>query len=306
MSKAENKELEVLAREFQEATGIRADFSKCESPSRSMMALRRMMDAYYDRMDKSAELLDLLKRFSGNGEDFKREYINGLNINIDEPYMLFLVKVIKGSLKGMLSQFRSIICEGAGDFVLDGDGEIIVIKRAKKPDLKEGSLKTAEMIYDSLSAEFMVECIVAYAPCADSFASLPTSLSRARRTMDAGEIFSEKGPIFSFESMEIELLVMDLPKETCLSFLKSYASLDKIKKMGGDFLRTVFAFYDHGLAISETAKDLFIHRNTLVYRLEKLHSLTGLDIRKFEDAMKFRLIFMIYRRLKGSFSQIFS
>ena len=121
---------------------------------------------------------------------------------------------------------------------------------------------------------------------------------QADMALEVGRVFYEEKTILAYNELGIGRLIHQLPESLCQMFLREVFDGDVVGMFDDEELQTVFTFFDNNLNISETARQLYIHRNTLVYRLEKIQKKTGLDVRVFEDALTFKIAVMVERHLK--------
>lgn len=153
--------------------------------------------------------------------------------------------------------------------------------------------RIANMLADMLDTQAMISARIACGSPADSLTGLSQSYKEARMTMDVGKIFFPGQQIISYENLGIGRLIYQLPPSLCEVFLKETFDHNVFKELDKESMTTILQFFDNNLNISETARQLYLHRNTLVYRLEKLEKTTGMDLRKFDEAMIFKIAMMV-------------
>ncbi|MEE0955128.1 MAG: helix-turn-helix domain-containing protein [Eubacterium sp.] len=153
--------------------------------------------------------------------------------------------------------------------------------------------RIADMLGDMLDTQAMISVRIACGSPADSLTGLSQSYKEARMTMDVGKIFFPDQKIISYENLGIGRLIYQLPPSLCEVFLKETFDHNVFKELDKESMTTILRFFDNNLNISETARGLYLHRNTLVYRLEKLEKTTGMDLRKFDEAMTFKIAMMV-------------
>jgi carbohydrate diacid regulator len=154
--------------------------------------------------------------------------------------------------------------------------------------------KQAFTIADTLNTEAMISVRVACGEPTDQLAHLSQCYKEAQLAMEVGRIFLPDRHVLSYAKLGIGRLIYQLPLNLCRVFLNETFEHDVFSELDDETLLTIRNFFENDLNISETARQLFIHRNTLVYRLEKLQKTTGLDIRKFDEAMTFKIAMMVY------------
>ena len=156
----------------------------------------------------------------------------------------------------------------------------------------------AKVIVDTLSMEAMVNVRVAYGTIVQELKEVSRSYKEADMALEVGRVFYGERGVLAYNELGIGRLVHQLPRSLCEMFLKEVLAGNATEMFDDEELITVYAFFDNNLNISETARKLFIHRNTLVYRLEKIQRKTGLDVRVFEDALTFKIAVMVEKHLK--------
>ena len=156
----------------------------------------------------------------------------------------------------------------------------------------------AKTITDTLSAEAMMKVRVAYGTVVEELKDVSKSYKEAAMALDVGRIFYSERTILAYNELGIGRLIHQLPVSLCEMFLQEVFTGDAFEQFDEETLVTVYKFFDNNLNVSETARQLYIHRNTLVYRLEKIQKSTGLDVRVFDDALTFKIAMMVASHIK--------
>lgn len=194
--------------------------------------------------------------------------------------------VIMETVKGLFSDKNK-------DFVTEVDEQnIILVKDATELGSEEEAENIARMIVDTLHAEAMVRVRVGYGTAVDKLQDIPKSYQEAKMALEVGNIFYVESETISYARLGIGRLIYQLPMSLCEMFIAEIFGERKLD-LDDETLVTIQKFFENNLNISETARQLYVHRNTLVYRLERLQKMIGLDIRKFEDAMTFKIAMMV-------------
>jgi carbohydrate diacid regulator len=149
------------------------------------------------------------------------------------------------------------------------------------------------MLEDIMDTEVMLKSRVSYGTIVEELRELSKSYKEARMALDVGKIFYNGDRIHSYDALGIGRLIYQLPANLCKLFIEEIYGEDLPKEVDEEILHTATVFLDNNLNVSETARQLYIHRNTLVYRIEKLKSATGLDVRVFDDALTFKIATMV-------------
>lgn len=222
-----------------------------------------------------------------------------LHIEVDAPRIVYVIEVqveqdevARQLLKGLYGGKR-------GNFITAvDDRHLILIRTLKKRESYEDLEEEAKVIVDMLNMEAMISVRLAYGTIAKDLKDTTRSYKEATMALAVGNIFSMEKTIISYNSLGIGRLIYQLPVGLCKMFLNEVFGKITPDDIDEETMANVLKFYECNLNVSETARALFIHRNTLVYRLERLRDYVGLDIRIFEDAMTFKLALMVYNYLK--------
>jgi len=186
-----------------------------------------------------------------------------------------------------------------GDYLTEvEENSVILIKSLSSEEEYEELEQCARTAVDMLGTEAMVDARAAYGTIVTELRDLSKSYKEARMAMDVGQIFYAGRKVLSYNELGIGRLIYQLPVNLCRMFLQEIFGDYDPTAIDQESLATIQTFFDNNLNVSETSRQLFIHRNTLVYRMEKLQKATGLDIRAFEDAMTFRIALMVSDYMK--------
>jgi carbohydrate diacid regulator len=181
-----------------------------------------------------------------------------------------------------------------GDYLTEVDeNSVILIKALEEQDGYDTLEEVAKTAVDMLNMEAMVKVRSAYGTIVDELKDLSRSYKEAKMAMDVGRIFYAGKRVISYNELGIGRLIYQLPPSLCRMFIQEIFGSDELIEFDHEILTTIDTFFENNLNVSETARQLFVHRNTLVYRIEKLQKSTGLDIRTFEDAMTLKIALMV-------------
>jgi carbohydrate diacid regulator len=139
---------------------------------------------------------------------------------------------------------------------------------------------------------------VAYGNPVNEIKEVSRSYKEARMALDVGRIFFEEQDIIAYSQLGIGRLIYQLPIPLCKMFIQEIFDGRNPEEFDEETLTTIQKFFENSLNVSETSRQLFIHRNTLVYRLDKLQKSTNLDLRIFEDAITFKIALMVVEYMK--------
>ena len=189
---------------------------------------------------------------------------------------------------------KSLFASRPKDFITAVDEKsIIIVKELKDTDTFEDMNQTARMLVDMLNAEAMSQVRVSYGNPVNEIKSVSRSYKEAKMALEVGKIFYADKNVVPYNNLGIGRLIYQLPIPLCEMFMTEVFGENLPDTFDEETLTTINKFFENNLNVSETSRQLYVHRNTLVYRLEKLEKSTGLDIRKFDDALTFKIAMMV-------------
>jgi carbohydrate diacid regulator len=184
------------------------------------------------------------------------------------------------------------------DFVLSiNEMDIAVVKQISGTTTGEELEKMAAAMEDTLKNELRIKTVIGIGTIADHLRELADSYKEAQTAIDVGKVFDTEKSIINYENLGIGRLIYQLPTTLCEIFLSEVFKKNSIDSLDQETLFTINKFFENNLNVSETSRKLFVHRNTLVYRLEKIKKLTGLDLRQFDHAIVFKVALMVRKYL---------
>jgi len=267
--------------------------------------LRNLMTAYRERYDRNSFfqnlILDNLLLIDIHNRARK------LHIEEQVKRLVYLIEIKADKDSGVMETLQSLFSHQSGDHVTSVDEQnIILIKVLKEEETAESPEHTAQMILDMLNAEVMLNARVAYGTVVSELKEVSRSYKEARMALEVGKIFYAERNIAAYNQLGIGRLIYQLPVNLCRMFMEEIFGKTareglreaKMYLPDEEILVTVNKFFENSLNISETARQLYIHRNTLVYRIEKLEKATGLDVRNFDDALTFKIALMVVNYLQ--------
>ena len=194
---------------------------------------------------------------------------------------------------------RNLLGNRAKDFVTAVDEKnIIVVKELDSTDGHEELEKTARNIYTLLAEDGEEDALVAYGTVVNDIKEVSKSYKEAKLALDVGKIFFGERNVIAYSTLGIGRLIYQLPIPLCKMFIREIFEGKSPDDFDEETLTTINKFFENNLNVSETSRQLYIHRNTLVYRLDKLQKSTGLDLRVFEDAITFKIALMVVKYMK--------
>ncbi|MBR1477593.1 MAG: helix-turn-helix domain-containing protein [Lachnospiraceae bacterium] len=254
--------------------------------------LKHLIIAYRDRVDHDNFYQNLILDNLLLVDIYNRA--KKLHIEAVRDRVVFLVEAKKGNDGAVREILKSMFSAQSGDVVTAVDEEnIIVIKSLQEKYDAEELMEEAESIVTMLNTEAMVSVRVSYGNVVAELKDVSKSYKEAKMAMDVGKIFYADRDVTSYASLGIGRLIYQLPENLCRVFIDEIFGDNIPDDLDEETLITINKFFENNLNISETSRQLFIHRNTLVYRIEKLQKETGLDLRNFDDAMVFKIALMV-------------
>ena len=207
---------------------------------------------------------------------------------------VFLVETKQHKDENALATIRNIFSARTRDFItaLDDSG-IIVVRELQSTEGYEELDGIACMLVDMLNTEAMTSAWVSYSNAADDIMQLSDAYKEARTALEVGKIFYADKNVFGYNRLGIGRLIYQLPTQVCDMFVNEIFGDESLDSIDDETLNIIRTFFENNLNLSETSRQLYVHRNTLVYRFEKLQKRFGLDIRTFEDALAFKLAMMV-------------
>lgn len=221
-------------------------------------------------------------------------YNKAQKLHVDQAKRIVYVIEVEGRKDTViLETVKNLFADRNKDFVTELDEQnIILIKNAEAIKSEEEAERLAKMIVDNLHTEAMVRVRVGYGNTVEKLPDIAKSYQEAKMALEVGRIFYAEDETISYSRLGIGRLIYQLPMSLCDMFIREIFG-DRKLELDEETKVTIQRFFENNLNISETARQLYIHRNTLVYRLERLQKLIGLDIRVFEDAMTFKIAMMV-------------
>ena len=221
-----------------------------------------------------------------------------LHFTPDVERVVFLIKFHGKSEMLPYDMVQNMYPDKNKDYVISvGEQDIVLVKEMKIGSDAKETEKIARNISDTLGAEFFAKVSIGIGSPADNIKELARSYKEAQVALEVGKVFDTNKDIIGYENLGIGRIIYQLPTTLCEMFLQEVFKKGPMEALDREALVTIQAFFENSLNVSETSRKLFVHRNTLVYRLEKIRKMTGLDLREFEDAITFKVALMVKRYL---------
>ena len=223
-----------------------------------------------------------------------------LHFATDAPRAVFLVRQIGHGDMATVDVLSGMFTDKLQDFVLSiNETDIAVVKQISPNATAEELEKIAASMEDILKNELRVRTVIGIGTVAEHLRELADSYKEAQTAIDVGKVFDTEKSIINYENLGIGRLIYQLPTTLCEIFLSEVFKKNSIDSLDQETLFTINKFFENNLNVSETSRKLFVHRNTLVYRLEKIKKLTGLDLRQFDHAIVFKVALMVRKYLSS-------
>lgn len=293
------QELEKALAELKRITGITMDV-RTDSPEETENALtqiRCLCTAYREKYNKA----DFLKGLMTGGIPAYdiAERAARLHIRPDERRVLFLLEA-RNIDEAVTEILKSLFPAQTKTYLVPvTENSVAVLRPVRTGETGEDSRRVARMIVDTLNTEALAQVRMSYSFVFDSLAELPEAFRETGLALRVGRLFYSEQTIFPYNELGIGRLIYQLPVSLCENFLKEIFGADIPASFDEETLVTVNRFFQNNLNIAETSRQLHMHRNTLIYRLEQIEKHTGLDVRLFEDAMTFKIAIMVLNYLQA-------
>ena len=259
--------------------------------------IQNLLVAYKERFDKDNFIKNLLLDNLLLVDIYNRA--KKLHIETEVRRVVFIVETNREKDGNELEKIRSLFGGKSKDFVTAVDEKnIIVVKEVADNEGYEELGKTAEVIVNLFRPDADTDVHVAYGTIVNEIKEVSRSYKEAKMALDVGKIFFEERDVIAYSTLGIGRLIYQLPIPLCKMFIKEIFDGKSPDDFDEETLTTINKFFENSLNVSETSRQLYIHRNTLVYRLDKLQKYTGLDLRVFEDAITFKIALMVVKYMK--------
>jgi carbohydrate diacid regulator len=260
------------------------------------VALNNAKIHYEEKHDKASFIKSIISDNILLGDIYLRA--KELHVVSDVPRGVLLVRQTERIEPSAVDVIQNLFPDKQADFVLSAsESEIAVIQQLPEGADSQTLVQTAELLEETLGAELQLKCAIGIGSIANHLRDLARAYKEAQVAIDVGKVFETDKTIINYENLGIGRLIYQLPTTLCEMFLQEIFKKSPIDALDSETLFTINKFFENNLNVSETARKLFVHRNTLVYRLEKIKKLTGLDLREFDDAITFKVALMVKKYL---------
>ena len=259
--------------------------------------IQNLLVAYKERYDKDNFIKNLLLDNLLLVDIYNRA--KKLHIETSVNRVVFLIETKDEKDSNALETVKGLFAGKSRDFITQVDEKnIILVKELKEEEGYEDMEKTANVILDMLNTEAMISVHVSFGTIVNEIKDVSRSYKEAKMALDVGKIFYSDQNVIAYSSLGIGRLIYQLPMPLCKMFIGEIFGENTPDDFDDETIATINKFFENSLNVSETSRQLYIHRNTLVYRLDKLEKSTGLDLRVFDDAITFKIALMVVKYMK--------
>ena len=261
--------------------------------SASFGSIKQFYDEKYDRSNfvKNVILDNILP-----GDIYVKA--RELRFNSDATRVVLLIRITGREDATVFDVIQNLFPDCTKDFIINVSETDIALVKEVNSNVESKDLESlAHSIADALSSEFYTTAQVGIGTTVVGIKDLSRSFKEAQIALEVGKVFDTERDIISYDNLGIARLIYQLPTTLCDMFLKEVFKRGSIDSLDQETLFTIQRFFENNLNVSETSRKLFVHRNTLVYRLEKIKKITGLDLREFDDAIVFKVALMVKKYL---------
>ena len=256
------------------------------------VAYNEAKSGYEEKHNKAAFVKNIISDNILPGDVYVRA--KELHFVTDDPRTVLLVRQTDSADVAAMEVLHRLFPDKQRDFVINiNETDIVVVKTLSSAEASEEVLKTAKAIESALHDELGIRCVIGVSTMANHLRELADRYKEAQVAIDVGRVFEADKSIINYENLGLGRIIYQLPTTLCEMFLNEVFKKNPIETLDEDTLETINKFFENNLNVSETSRKLYVHRNTLVYRLEKIKKLTGLDLREFDHAIVFKVAMMV-------------
>ena len=260
------------------------------------VALNGAKSFYEDKHDKGAFVKNIITDNILPGDIYIRA--KELHFVTDVPRAVFLVRQVGRADVATVDLLQKMFSEKQQDFVLSiNETDIAVIKQVDPSTDNSQLMEIAQQMEEAIRTELLIKTTIGVGTIAGHLRELADVYKEAQVAIEVGKVFDTEKSIIHYENLGIGRLIYQLPTTLCEIFLSEVFKKNSVDSLDQETLFTINKFFENNLNVSETSRKLFVHRNTLVYRLEKIKKLTGLDLREFDHAIIFKVALMVKKYL---------
>ncbi len=266
--------------------------------SMAYIALSDAKDFYEEKHDRGTFVKNIIMDNILPGDIYIRA--KELHFATDAPRAVFLVRQVGHNDVATVDVLAGLFPDKMQDFVLSvNESDVAIVKQITPSTTSDDLEKIAVNMENTLQTELRIKTVIGIGTVAEHLRELADSYKDAQTAIEVGKVFDTEKSIVHYENLGIGRLIYQLPTTLCEIFLCEVFKKNSIDSLDQETLFTINKFFENNLNVSETSRKLFVHRNTLVYRLEKIKKLTGLDLRQFDHAIVFKVALMVRKYLSS-------
>jgi len=260
------------------------------------VALNGAKTYYEEKHDKATFVKNIITDNILLGDIYVRA--KELHFVSEAPRAVFLIRQAESAEPTLIDLVQGMFPDKQSDFVLSiSESDTVLIKLLSNGAESRDLYKIARQIEEAVTNELHLRVVIGIGTVVGHIRDLARAYKEAQVAIDVGKVFDTEKSVINYENLGIGRLIYQLPTTLCEMFLQEVFKKNPIDALDQETLFTINKFFENNLNVSETARKLFVHRNTLVYRLEKIKKLTGLDLREFDDAITFKVALMVKKYL---------
>jgi len=261
------------------------------------IAIANSKSLYDEKHDKAAFIKRIILSNILTGDIYIKS--REMHFQNDAKRVVYLVRMNDRQDAQVVEALNRLFPDRQKDFAITiNENEVVLVKELKTGDSKEVT-RIGKLIDSGIGEELGIPHIIGMGTVAGQLKDIARSFKEAQMAVDIGQVFNSDTTVMSFENLGIGRLIYQLPTPLCEMFLSEVFKKGSIDSLDEETLFTIQKFFENNLNVSETSRKLFVHRNTLVYRLEKIKKLTGLDLREFDNAIVLKTALMVKQYLKS-------
>ncbi len=263
------------------------------------IALQNIKQYYDEKYDRSNFIKNIILDNILPGDIYLKA--RELHFNNETNRVVLLIRLISKNDISVCDIISKLFPDKNKDFVISiSETDIALVKEINSNIESQHLEKLAKSIVDTLAGELYIHAVCGIGIVVDNLKDLALSFKNAQLALEVGKVFDTEKSIVNYENLGIARLIYQLPTTLCETFLREVFKRGSIESLDQETLFTIQRFFENNLNVSETSRKLFVHRNTLVYRLEKIKKITGLDLREFDHAIIFKIALMVKKYLKSN------
>jgi len=260
------------------------------------VSLGSIKNLYDEKYDKSSFIKNVMLDNILSSDIYVKS--KELHFDNEASRVVFLIKFYSHTDMLPFEIVQDMFPDKNTDYVINvGEQDIVLVKEVPSTEEQEDIEELAKSIAQTLSTEFYSKVAIGISSVVTGLKDLARAYKEARIALEVGKVFDTEKNIIGYDNLGIGRLIYQLPTTLCEIFLQEVFKKGSLESLDRDTLDTVQRFFEYNLNVSETSRNLFVHRNTLVYRLEKIRKITGLDLRNFDQAITFKVALMVKKYL---------